>query len=270
VKLLVLGLVVAFAAACRRDQPHESVSIPEAGAVAIGASPQPEVDAAGPAAVAGGRASREIEARPSASRGGAEAVDAGCEGPAISLFGAIMDDRCAVSDRAWNLAVRAAEASADGGGAEALRQEATWSGERVELRLVNRGTAPLVVPLRFRPGRSDLPAFTVLAEDERHALFELASPALEDADAGVAEPRSPERVHSARIRLPPGGAARARLVLDTHVVKRLDHVCADASDCSLRIPALPRGHYVLYIGQLLAGIDAGPPARLEWDVGELR
>src|SRR6185369_14814279 len=119
-----------------------------------------------------------------------------------------------------------------GSAAAELRQEARREGKQIAFSLVNRTNAGIVVPLRFAPDRADLPAFFVLAEDEHHAVFELASPSLEmpaqpgmpeatrlgdpNVDASVAR-----RVYSARIRLPPGAAAHARIVPNLEIAKRL-------------------------------------------------
>ena len=211
--------------------------------------------------------------------------------------------------------VTAASAPADPArtsGRGGLRQEARRDGDHVVLSIVNGGTAPVVVPLRFHPGRPEL-AFTVLAESEQKAVFVLEPPSNDapgeapridagvapvirslgigdfDFDVGLDAGSSFLRVYSARIRLAPGGAARARLAIDPRIAKRLDRSCgAGSSGASAAArassgpgapdggpgggpeqaclpPRLPKGRVVLYVGQLVAAVDAGEPARVEWD-----
>ena len=233
-----------------------------------------------------------------------------CEGAKLRLLAAVVDPRCAVTEREWRDLVRAHDAQSagvpppagankdagrGGPGGGALRQEARREGDAIILSIVNRGTTPLVVPLRYHPAHPEL-AFSVLAEASGRGLFELEPPK-NDAPEGppartaarMEVPSSPTRppplpfeldggasssfirVHSARIRLPPGGSASARLVVDPLIAKRLDRTCPDpvtggdasTSEC---LPArLPKGATVLHVGQMVAGIDAGEPARVAWD-----
>lgn len=182
-----------------------------------------------------------------------------------------------------------------------LRQQARREGDHVVLSIVNASNAPVVVPLRYHPGHPEL-AFSVLAESEGRGVFELAAPANDAPASELASARPVEvnrrrtghparpnvlaeldagalrtRVHSAHIRLPPGGVARARLTIDPRIVKRLDRTCAgagarplatggDAASAEECSPArLPKGRVVLYVGQLVTAIDSGEPARVEWD-----
>jgi hypothetical protein len=203
-----------------------------------------------------------------------------CDGASIALFEALVDPRCAASGREWSAALDAGRAR--------LRQEATRSGERVSFALVNDSTAPVVVLLRYGPGRPDLPAFSVLADDGQRALYELAAPTIENAgadadadadapgavassDAGPSErERERERVrvhvHTARIGLSPHGAARAELRMDPRVARRLAPPCPDASSACGEGRLAP-GRYVLHVGLLVAGpgVDVGEPARVEWE-----
>ncbi len=291
----------ALLVACRKDAPPSGGGEPAASAGPSGSEAPPSEGATGsedgafemdPSALPG------AEARRARGRADAGTVDPACEGARLRLLTAAVDPRCAVSEREWNDLVRAhdqhgAEAGAGKKTASraaraALRQEARREGDVIVVSIVNRGTTPLVVPLRYHPAHAEL-AFSVLAEPAGRGLYELAPPkndAPESAGRGAAartaapsSPALPEldagassflHVHSAHIRLPPGGSASARLVIDTHVAKRLDRSCPDAgpgdaatSEC---LPArLPKGAVVLHVGQMVAGIDAGEPARVEWD-----
>lgn len=230
----------------------------------------------------GGWSARSLAVALDEARRDAGAMDVVCEGVSLSLLGAAIDERCATSERDYKLLTRDGGVSRE---TEArLRQVARREGDKIVFSLVNRSKAPSVVPLRFHPGRSNL-AFSIIAEDAQHAVFELAPPLLDldasrGADAGtsltfvgVGRRQAPpvardggtfERVHTARIRLPPDGTANVHITIDTRVVTRLHPPCGDASNCA---PVrLRKGRYALYVGQLLAEIDTGPPARLEWDV----
>lgn len=282
---------VASSIGCRKDAPVAS-----SNGDAVDAS-EDDGEAARSDVDGSSRSSRTTEERAEEARRDASTdIPASCDGRALSLLGSVLDERCAVTIAEWR-------ALADGGAAEGasapdasraqrgggLRQEAKRDadGQHVVLSVVNRGVAPALVPLRFHPSHPEQ-AVSVIAEDERHALFELAPPAIEIPEgarnsAGVAK-RKPVRqstlvaidagleksnfvnVHSARIRLgADGGAASLRFVVDPRVVRRLDRSCgADASDCA---PArLPKGKYTLHVGQLIADVDVGLPARVEWDV----
>lgn len=178
----------------------------------------------------------------------------------------------------------------------ALRQEARRDGDRIALSIVNAGAAAVVVPLRYHAGHPEL-AFSVLAVPPNGGVFELAPAHDHEAEAAlVAKPSTAatgrsrrwstlaeldagnqQRVHSALIKLLPGGRASARLVIDPRIVKRLDRTCPGPLDAGASMknerdggggcmPArLAGGRVVLHVGQLIAGIDVGPPARVEWD-----
>ena len=204
-------------------------------------------------------------------------LDSACEGADVALVVAALDERCAISGPAW-------EALAAAPSPGALRQEAVAEGAGVVFRLVNRGETTLDLPVRIRPGRVDLAAFSALAEDDAHGVYELAPPHPDvpsmqgqHGDGGIRpfgtlanptrrarDPRTVlvtdagdgEYVHSARIRLPPGGVASVRLAIDPAVVKRLDPVDAAVST---RL----QGHVILHIGQLLVPYASGEPARVE-------
>ncbi len=283
---------VASSIGCRKDAPAASSSVDAVDASEDDGEAARDVDGSS-------RSSRTTEERAEDARRDASTdIPASCDGRALSLLGSVLDERCAVTIAEWR-------ALADGGAGEGpfaatpdasraqrgggLRQEAKRDadGQHVVLSVVNRGAAPALVPLRFHASHPEQ-AVSVIAEDERHALFELAPPAIEIPEgarnsAGVAK-RKPVRqstlvaidaglekssfvnVHSARIRLgADGGAASLRFVVDPRVVRRLDRSCgADASDCA---PArLPKGKYTLHVGQLIADVDVGLPARVEWDV----
>ncbi|MBX3264176.1 MAG: hypothetical protein KF782_31180 [Labilithrix sp.] len=322
---LALGSSGAFVFGCRKDAPTASdgVGAPATSAVADGGAAATERGAAPD----GEGSSDDAPARLRALVGGrrdAGDVDPACEGVELSLLAAAVDARCAISDTEWAALTRpedgangsAGRGAPAGGAAVAprrdtaaarqdavgLRQEARREGDRIVVSIVNGGAAPLVVPLRYHPGRPEL-AFSVLAESDARALYELAPPSWDAPldgstrrDAGDAR-RAPllrpdggpaiARVHTALIRLAPGGAARARLAIDPRIVKRLDRRCGDAGDVSPPdggglvgegrsrdagapdgcLPArLAAGRVVLHVGQLVAAIDAGEPARVAWDV----
>lgn len=228
--------------------------------------------------------------------------DGACRGAAISLLAAAVDPRCAVSPRDWEALLRAAGTSDAGAlqtgareDAKGIRQRARREGDRVVVSLVNEGAGPVVLPVRFHPGHPEL-AFSVLAALDEQTVFELAPPVLdvprEPPRIGGVRPSDTHRggppvvlddgppvahVHSARIELPPGGVAHARLAVDPRIVRRLDRSCdagaGTGQDAGLDarlggcLPArLPKGHVVLYVGQLVAPTVESPPARVEWDL----
>jgi hypothetical protein len=249
-----------------------------------------------------GRASRSVETRADEARRerdpGEGRIDPHCEGTAIDVIEMVLDARCALSEGEWAAMSAHLEAGVMPGGtagAGMLRQEARREepGDGLLVSIVNRGSAPVVVPLRLQPGSTEHPAFSVFAETEGHAIVELAPPGrrgtspspsaprpaaprgrtaisppppLPIEDAGVrADGRRPEEhVYSARVRLLPGGALRARIVVDTRIVRRLDRACsADAADCTGR---LGKGHHTLHVGQLVTPLDVGSPARVAWEI----
>ena len=216
--------------------------------------------------------------RPQSLRPPHDAVlDPICDGADVALVVAALDERCAISGPAWETLAAAPSPGA-------LRQEAAVEASGVVFRLTNRGTTAIELPVRIRPGRPDLAAFSVLAEDDAHGVYELAAPHPElpsmvawHPDGGIRpfgtranptrrarDPRTAitldagdgEYVHSARIRVAPGGAASVRLAIDPTVVKRLDPTDAAA-------PNRVQGHVILHIGQILVPYAAGEPARIE-------
>jgi hypothetical protein len=183
-------------------------------------------------------------------------VDAACIGGKsadVSLATAVVDERCAIGR------VRARKLRAllehDGGPPAPLRQEAKLLDDgRVALRLVNTGPVALTLPLIFS---ASLPAFLVMAEDEGQTLYELATPRFDVA-------ASKTRAHFARIVLEPGGVAVATITIDpgiASVVARRGGNRAEAGAARL-----PKGHYVLRVGELLTDVEAGAPARVPFDV----
>lgn len=191
-------------------------------------------------------------------------VDPLCTGTEIALATVVIDRRCAIgSTRAKQLRALLEQ---DGGPALPVRQEAKVGADgRVTLRLVNTGPAPLTLPLSFS---SKLPAFTVLAEDDHHTVFELDAPRF---DVGSAPGH--ERAHFARIVVPPGGAAVATITILPAVLRALGRggaSCADASNgtdaAGCTPPRLGKGRYVLHVGELLTDVEVGAPARVPWDL----
>jgi hypothetical protein len=288
--VLAVGSGAALLDACK-DAPDRRQTLGEASASASAsaASTSTSIDDGAASLSAeeedAGRVARLVEAQASAARGDAGPIDRACESGANAALGATLlasaaDPRCALGAREWGLLTP--DAGTDRLG---LRQEALREGDQIVLALVNRGSAPLDVPVRFRVDQLNA-TFTVLAEDECHAVFELAAPAPTTERARLerpiedAGPRRPARdqaprhgnVHSARIRLLPGGSVRERLVLDTKIVRHLgggSGCVAVAHDGGGTVPTttmLPKGRYILHVGQLMTGIDAGLPARVPWEI----
>lgn len=330
--ILAAASTGAIVSGCR-DEATPSRA-PDAGERSDGGSSGLSLDGGGPQGVGepGGEQAGLPEPKGDASGGGGAAR---CEGARLSLFGSLLEPRCEISEREWTSLVQSAGApdgsaraprSDAGVGAKAkqggpdgegkpslLRQEAQRDGDDIVVSIVNAGATAIAVPLRYHPSHPEL-AFSVLAETDAKAVFELAPPQLgADAmpkarDAGAGSLPRPDRreppqdrwrllaeldggspsvhVYTARIKLPPGGRASARLEIDPTVTKRLDRSCPDPSQPSgssdkrggapaakvdggvgeVCLPSrLPRGHVVLYVGQLITGIDAGPPARVEWN-----
>jgi hypothetical protein len=291
VATLALGSTEAFLVACRSGAPRNDVPGEDGGALRTDSSAATASEPPPPSKTDDGATSPAEGAQV-----GMVARDAGsrarpCDGREVSLLEAAVDPRCAISASEWSKLTRTAGKDAGGGAGEtgALRQEARRDGDRIVVAIVNVGAVPAVVPLRVHLGHPEL-TFSVLAETEGHAVFELAPPAYDAPeettalDAGVAgrawpwsslvdldagAPRA--HVHHARIRLPPGGRASARIAVDTRVAKRLDRSCPESGTAAANrdggtacLPAhLPRGPVVLYVGQLIVGTDA-PPARVDW------
>ncbi|MBS2014368.1 MAG: hypothetical protein JST00_15885 [Deltaproteobacteria bacterium] len=193
----------------------------------------------------------------------ASAPRADASAGATSFVSVLLDPRCAIgSARAKQLR---ADLEGDGGGAP-LKQEAKLDpgpsavaeGFRVEVRLVNAGRQPLILPLSHH---SKLPAFTALAEDAHRAIFELEPPTL-DGVTDTARPRF------AALSLPPGGAAVATVNVTPKITRRIAPACpeegrgaGEGGTCSP--PKLPKGRYTLHVGQLVTDVEAGAPARIE-------
>ncbi|MBX3185548.1 MAG: hypothetical protein KF819_00980 [Labilithrix sp.] len=182
-----------------------------------------------------------------------DATDPACTGAAIALADAIADPRCAIG----GARAKALRARLEGDASKLpLRQEAAISPDGVvSLRLANTGKSALALPLSHHP---KLPAFTVLAEDDKHAIYELAPPRFEVADAGA------DKARFARIVLPPGGVATATITVAPSVVRRVAPACAEGGSCAPE--RLPRGRYTLYVGELLTDVEAGAPARVAWEI----
>jgi hypothetical protein len=192
-------------------------------------------------------------------------VDPVCSGSQIALALSVVDRRCAISSaRAKQL--RAA-LEKDGGSNLTLRQEAKVAEDgRVTVRLVNTGTASLTLPLSFS---AKLPAFTALAEDDRHTLYELEAPRFDvEPPGGPDASAAADRAHFARIVLAPGSAAVATVTILPGVVRVLggrdasSEKCPDGGSCAPK--RLASGRYALHVGELLSDVEAGPPARVMW------
>lgn len=262
----VAALVSMVAASCRCSKGDG-----EAGDPAAEASAATDEEREGTAFAAALDASRRfLDASPRVDRDLEGPVDAVCTGREVAFAAAVVDPRCAI-DAARAKALRAA-LEREGGVPVSLRQEASLEPDgRIRVRLVNAGPAPLTLPLSWA---AKLPSFTVLAEDERHSIFELAPPRF-DVAVGAAGDRprtgvAAARAYFARIVLPPGGAAFAIVAPDVAVIKALRRVgdagavpCTDGGVCG---PArLTRGRYMLHVGELLTDVEAGPPASVTWD-----
>jgi hypothetical protein len=258
---VTLAFAATLAGGCNSCKSEPSAQTTLDGGVAAAteapsAEPEDEGDGAPrePSAEAGNRF-RDAEPKAEADRDGP--VDAACvggKGVDVSLASAVVDPRCAIGR------VRARQLREllehDGGPPVSLRQEArVLEDGRVAHRLVNVGSVALTLPLIFS---ATLPAFLVMAEDEGQTLYELATPRFEVA-------ASKTRAHFARIVLEPGGAAVATITVDpgigSVVARRGGGDRADAG-----ASRLPKGHYVLRIGELLTDVEAGAPARVPFDV----
>lgn len=242
--------VALSVAGCRRDPSPGDRTEVEAGSVDTGG------DSA--AYDAGGRVARAIEERAEALADGGT-ISSACAGASLGLIEAALDERCAIAELEW---ARLSAAPVKG-----LRQEAKADGDVVVFALVNGGAKPVDVPLRLRAGSLDL-AFTVLAEvaevaEVRRVVVELASPRIAGAIAAPKRAAGASDgghiVQSARVRLPPGGAARARLIIDPKIGAS---VVGDGGG----IATLPKGRVELHIGQMLTALEAGPPAHLAWEI----
>lgn len=256
---------LSLLAACR-SKPSGAEVAPDAGAPAEPA--KSEDSDGGPSAgseeslVEAGNRFRDAEPKVVVDPDGP--VDPACSGPALALEVAAVDKRCAIgSGRAKLLR---ATLERDGGSPLSLTQEARVVADgRIALRLVNGGSVTLTLPLSFS---AKLPAFTVLAEDARHTLYELEPPRLEVASDSADAAARDDRPHFARIVLAPGGAAVATITIRGAVVRVLRRGPGDTCDGG---PAcapsrLPRGRYTLHVGELLTDVEVGAPARVTLDL----
>ena len=147
---------------------------------------------------------------------------------------------------------------AEDAGKNTLRQEAVRLDDgRVEIRLVNKGTIATSVPLSWHP---KIPAFIVLADDAKEkVIYELEAPALAvDLDGGPATARF------ARVTIPPGGYAFARVVIDPKIVKRAGRAAKDGADGGPVPAKISEGKWTLHVGQLVTDVFTGEPASLAW------
>lgn len=254
-----LGALALLSVAACRSKPSGGEAAPvEAGAPAKAtAADDGDAGASGGSEesfVEAGNRFRDAEPKVVASADGP--IDATCSGTGIALAVVVIDKRCAIgSGRAKQLR---ALLERDGGVAVPLKQTArTGADGRVILEVQNAGSAPLTLPLSFS---AKLPAFTVIAEDERHSLYELEPPRLEV----VASAAERDRPHFARIVLAPGGVATTSLTIDAAVARVVRRGPGDKCDggpaCT---PArLPKGRYTMHVGELLTDVEAGAPARV--------
>ncbi|MDB5217446.1 MAG: hypothetical protein JWO86_5373 [Myxococcaceae bacterium] len=207
----------------------------------------------GPAFEAGSRF-RDAGPKAEADRDGP--VDPACvggKGSDVALATVVVDARCAIG-RVHARHLRALLEN-DAGPPAPLRQEAKLLEDgRIVHRLVNVGPAPLTLPLIFS---ASLPAFLVMAENEGQTLYELATPRF-DVNAVKG------RAHFARIVLEPGGAAVATITPDLAIASVVARRGGDRADAGAA--TLPKGHYVLRVGELLTDVEAGAPARVPFDV----
>jgi hypothetical protein len=97
----------------------------------------------------------------------------------------------------------------------------------------------------------------VLADNPKEkAIYELEAPPLAvDLDGGPATARF------ARVTIPPGGYAFARIAIDPKIVKRAGKAAADAGPVP---PKMGEGKWTLHVGQLVTDVFTGEPASLAW------
>lgn len=253
---------LALAPGCK-SKPNDSDA--EAGAdtgsafAGEGAAVGEVTDEDGAALAIGDAGNRFRDAEPKVTVDPDGPLDPACTGTEVAFATVVVSTRCAITSARAKQLRAALENDA---GPLTLRQEARIAGEgRVTLRLVNTGPTRMELPVSYS---AKLPAFTVLAEDERHAIFELEAPRFEVAGSIA----SKDRPHFARIVLPPGGAAVATIAIATGVVKMLSRGSgAEKCDGGPCTPAkLTKGRYVLHVGQLLTDVESGAPARVPWDL----
>ncbi len=262
-ELSVLGVLgVLSLAACRSKPPGGEVAA-DAGAPSETAKVEDGTSsAAEESLVEAGHRFRDAEPKVVVDPDGS--VDPACSGPVLALEVAVVDRRCAIgSGRAKQLR---AILEVDAGAPLSLKQEAKVVADgRVALRLINTGSAPLTLPLSFS---AKLPAFTVLAEDERHTLYELEPPLLEVAAGSPEAAARNDRPHFARIVLVAGGAAVATIAIRGNVVRVLRRgpgdTCSGGPACT---PSrLAKGRYTLHVGELLTDVEVGAPARVAFEL----
>ncbi len=272
-------VAVTLLTACRHDSPATTSA--DASALVAGGA-----DAAEEAVYdAGGLHARGLEARAEEARRDGGTIDPACEGRSLALFEAAFDPRCATSALEYGR-LKSEHPQDAGKGRDGLKQDARGEDGRLVFSIVNPSTVARSVPMRVSAERTN--AFSVLAEDARGEVFELAAPKIESgADAGAAPARrvgharehdrrtgdaGPGRVYTTAIRLLPDGRATVTMTIDPSVVARLAPRAANLPPCAGNehdggcLPArLPKGRYTLHVGQLFSEIDTGPPARVVWD-----
>jgi len=211
------------------------------------------------------------DAGPSPEADASAPLDRACGGTSVDLAAILAHPRCAIaSSLARHLR---AQLEPDASTTPLpLRQEARVVPDgSLAFRVINTGKATLVLPLSYH---ARLPAFTALAEDASHAVYELAPPRLEiTAGTGRGAPRF------ARVSLAPGAAATARVTLVPEVVRRVIPPCRvpdvgatseggerDRAEAPCAPPRLGPGRYVVHVGQLVTDVEAGAPARVEWEI----
>lgn len=224
---------------------------------------------AGACDTCGGSTSGGADAAPAVSEVTADANAAepafdaatACSGSPIDLAAAIGDPTCAITSGIAK-STRAVFEIAEDAGKTTLRQEAVRLDDgRVEIRLVNKGTSATSVPLSWHP---KIPAFIVLADSAKEkVIYELEAPGLAvDLDGGPATARF------ARVTIPAGGYAFARVIIDPKIVKRAGRAAAKDVDAGKDAGALPakigEGKWTLHVGQLVTDVFTGEPASLAW------
>lgn len=271
VRLAAYGLAPALALALAlsgcRDKPSPASVDTDAGAGAAASAPadEPKGEIEGTEDVAIGDAqSRFRDAEPKVELDRDGPVDPSCTGAEIAFAAVVVDPRCAIGSARAKQLRKILER--DGGAPLPFRQDAKVAEDgRVVVRLINTGTAPVTLPLSYS---SKLPAFTVLAEDDRHTIYELEPPRFEAGipgapDASVAD----ERAHFARIVLAPSAVATATITIQPAIARVLARGAGvgKGADGGPSAPGrLARGKYVLHVGELLTDVEVGAPARVTW------
>jgi hypothetical protein len=139
-----------------------------------------------------------------------------------------------------------------------MRVEAsTLEAGRVEVRIVNAGTVGVALPFFLH---SELDPFPTKANQRS---LHGASP---EWPAGFAYPSSGLY---AKIELPPGGVARARVVVDPQVIEMRPPRCPPNAKCReerVEVGMLPAGQYTLTLGTPLYSSREDLHASLSWSV----